>query len=429
MKWTERSFFNAKNERGIDMKKKLLSLLENKNARKAEIVAKAEKTESVEELRNLNAELDTLNEEIRSLQEMIDSMPDDDNEGEGKGQEERTKVVNSQIPGVVKAASETRKEKDEEQMEYRKAFQQFVTRGIPIPSELRTGEATKTTDLATAIPVPLANRIVETLESTGMILPLVTKSAFPAGVKIPTSSVKPVATWVNEGAGSDRQKKTVTTSIDFTHYKLRCEIAMTQEAAVMALPAFETVFVRQVSEAMTKAIESSIIKGAWNSTDNVLVGPEGILDETPPTGQALTAKNINYELLINAEAALPQAYEANARWCMTKKTFMSFVGMTDAEGQPIARINYGIGGRPERTLLGREVVLCGDYMDSFSKSLEQGKIFAFLFNFSDYVLNTNYDLGVQRKQDWDTEDWLTKAVMACDGKVIDTGSLVTIAKA
>ena len=410
------------------MKKKLLSLLENKNARKAEIVAKAEKTESVEELRNLNAELDTLNEEIRSLQEMIDSMPDDDNEGEGKGQEERTKVVNSQIPGMVKAASETRKGKDEEQMEYRKAFQQFVTRGIPIPFELRTNDVTKTTDLTAAIPVPLANRIVETLESTGMILPLVTKTAFPAGVKIPTSSVKPVATWVSEGAGSDRRKKTVATSINFTHHKLRCEIAMTQEAATMALPAFEATFVRQVSEAMTKAIESAIIKGAY-TTGNTLVGPKGILNETPPTGQALTAKDIDYKILIDAEAALPQAYEANARWCMTKKTFMSFVGMVDNNGHPIARINYGIGGRPERTLLGREVVLCsGDYMDSFSESLANDKIFAFLFNFSDYVLNTNYDLGVQRKQDWDTEDWLTKAVMACDGKVIDTNSLVTIAK-
>ena len=278
-------------------------------------------------------------------------------------------------------------------MEYRKAFQQFVTRGTPIPAELREDEVTKTTDLTAAIPVPLANRIIETLESTGMILPLVTKSAFPAGVKIPTSSVKPVATWVNEGAGSDRKKKTVTTSIDFTHYKLRCEIAMTQEAATMALPAFEATFVRQVSEAMTKAIESAIIKGAWNLEGNALVGPKGILDETPPTGQALTTKKIDYELLVNAEAALPQAYEANARWCMTKKTFMAFVGMTDAEGQPIARINYGIGGRPERTLLGREVILCGDYMDSFSASLEQGKIFAFLFNFSNYVLNTNYDLG------------------------------------
>lgn len=413
------------------MKDKLLKLLEKKNTRKAEIVAKADKAESVEELRSLNAEIDTLNEEIRSLQEMIDNMPDDESGDQGKeeGQEERTKAINSKVPGIVKSGIEARKEKDEEKLEYRKAFQQFVTRGVPIPAELRDDEVTKTTDLTAAIPVPLANRIIETLESTGMILPLVTKSAFPAGVKIPTSSVKPVATWVNEGAGSDRQKKTVTTSIDFTHYKLRCEIAMTQEAAVMALPVFETTFVRQVSEAMTKAIESAIIKGAWNLAGNALVGPKGILDETPSTGQALTAKNINYELLVNAEAALPQAYEANARWCMTKKTFMAFVGMTDAEGQPIARINYGIGGRPERTLLGREVILCGDYMDSFSASLEQGKIFAFLFNFSDYVLNTNYDLGVQRKQDWDTEDWLTKAVMACDGKVIDTGSLVTIAKA
>jgi len=413
------------------MKKKLLDLLAKKNTRKAEIVAKAEKTESVEELRSLNAELDTLNEEIRSLQEMIDNMPDDESGDQGKeeGQEERTKAINSKVPGIVKSGIEVRKEKDEEKLEYRKAFQQFVTRGVPIPAELRNDEVTKTTDLVAAIPVPLANRIIETLESTGMILPLVTKSAFPAGVKIPTSSVKPVATWVNEGDGSDKQKKTVAASIDFTHYKLRCEIAMTQEAAVMALPVFETTFVRQVSEAMTKAIESAIIKGAWNSGGNTLVGPTGILNETPPKGQALTAKKIDYELLVNAEAALPQAYEANARWCMTKKTFMAFVGMTDAEGQPIARINYGIGGRPERTLLGREVVLCGDYMDSFSASLEKEKIFAFLFNFSDYVLNTNYDLGVQRKQDWDTEDWLTKAVMACDGKAIDTGSLVTIAKA
>ena len=32
-------------------------------------------------------------------------------------------------------------------------------------------------------------------------------------------------------------------------------------------------------------------------------------------------------------------------------------------------------------------------------------------------MNTIYDMGVQRKQDWDTEDMLTKAVMSVDGKV------------
>jgi len=113
---------------------------------------------------------------------------------------------------------------------------------------------------------------------------------------------------------------------------------------------------------------------------------------------------------------------------MTKKTFGQFIGMVDQQGQPIARINYGIAGRPERILLGREVVLCGDYMDSFSASLTDGTVFAFIFNFGDYILNTIYDIGVQRKQDWDTEDMLTKAVMSLDGKVIDKNSLVTIAK-
>lgn len=337
---------------------------------------------------------------------------------------ERTAAVNDEIPGVVVSnakGQEKRKDADGEDMEYRKAFQQFVTRGTAIPAELRDDENTLTTDVTSVIPPVVVNRIVEKLESTGMILPLVTRTSFAAGINIPTSSVKPVATWVSEGAGSDRQKKT-TSYIDFTNFKLRCEISMSMEVGTMALSAFEAAFVRQVVEAMTKAIEKAIISG------DGLTQPKGILKETPAVGQALTAKTLSYKLLVDAEAALPQAYENGAVYCMTKKTFMSFIGMEDAEGQPIARINYGIGGKPERSLLGRTVVLCGDYMDSFSDTLTTGKTFAFLFNFKDYALNTVYDMGVQRKQDWDTEDMLTKAVMSVDGKVVDKNSLVTIKK-
>ena len=65
---------------------------------------------------------------------------------------------------------------------------------------------------------------------------------------------------------------------------------------------------------------------------------------------------------------------------------------------------------------------------SFADDLAAGTIFAFLFNFKDYVINTVYDMGITRKQDWDTEDMLTKAVMSLDGKVVDKRSLVTIAK-
>jgi HK97 family phage major capsid protein len=308
--------------------------------------------------------------------------------------------------------------------EYRLAFANYVTKGKAVPAKFRNegDESTLTTDVATVIPSTIIPRIVETIEKVGYILPLITRTSYTAGVSIPTSSAKPVATFVNEGAGSDRQKKS-TSSITFSRFKLRCEISMSYEVSVATLPIFEATFVRQVSEAMVKAIEAKII-----STDAGATNPKGILAETPASGQALTGiSKLTYEKLVAAEAALPEAYEGGAVWCMSKSTFMGFMGMTDAGGQPIARVNYGVGGRPERTLLGRTVIT-SDYMTSFSAGTT-GTIFAFIFNFSDYILNTTYDMGIQRKQDWDTEDMLTKAVMSVDGKVVDKGSLVTLAKA
>lgn len=404
------------------MKEKLLKLLKAKQEARTAKLKDVDKATEVAELRGYQTELEAIDEEIRSFEAMIK----DAEKKEDNGEALRTQAVNGEIPGVVVSgakAQEKRKSVDEEEMEYRKAFQQFATKGTPIPAELRDNENTLLSDIPGALPTIMVNRIVEKLETTGMILPLVNKTAFAAGIAYPTSAVKPVATFVLEGASSDRQKKTTSTSITFTNFKLRCEISMSMEASTMALAAFEAAFERQVVEAMVTKLEGTIV-----STANGTASPKGILAETPATGQALAAKTLGYKTLIDAEAALPQAYENGAVWCMTKKTFMAFIGMEDAEGQPIARVNYGIGGVPERTLLGRTVVLCGDYMDNFSATLKAGKIFAFLFKFSDYTLNTIYDMGVQRKQDWDTEDMLTKAVMSVDGKVIDKNSLVTIAK-
>lgn len=395
-------------------KEKMKALIAKKEQRKADLVKEAESCDDVATLRNLNAEMDALNEEIRGLRDIIADLP---NENDPVG---RTDVVNGIIPGMV--TSVIRDKREEGEMEYRKAFMNYVLRGTEIPAELRVDANTLTTDIGSAIPTILSNRIIEKMESVGMILPLVTRTNYAAGVNIPTSTVKPVASWVAEGVGSDRQKKT-TGVISFARFKLRCEISVSMEVSAMALSAFEEAFVRQVSEAMVKAIEQAILTG------NGTTQPKGILQETPPTGQELTPDALTYAVLVEAEAAIPQAYEAGAVWCMSKKTFMQFVGMTDQDGQPIARINYGINGKPERVLLGRPVVLSGDYLPNFSAGLSSGTVYAFIFNFKDYVLNTVYDMGVQRKQDWETEDMLTKAVMSVDGKTIDANSLVTLKKA
>lgn len=112
---------------------------------------------------------------------------------------------------------------------------------------------------------------------------------------------------------------------------------------------------------------------------------------------------------------------------MTKKTFMAFAGMVDTAGQPIARVTYGIAGKPERTLLGRQVIL-NDYMTSLGATISVDTVVAFLFNPKDYILNTNFTMGIREYYDEETEDKIKKSVMLVDGKVVDVNSLVTVTK-
>lgn len=311
---------------------------------------------------------------------------------------------------------------DYDSFEYRKAFMNYVTKGTPIPAQY-VNAVTETSDVSPVIPTTTLNRIVEELETESELLTLVTRTSYKGGLTIPTSDVKPTASWVAEGAGSTLQKSGVNGTITFAYHKLRVAVAMTLEVETMSLSAFESKFVRDVARAMNKALTAAIVSG--NGTGK----PKGILAETPVSGQALQLASgtaLSYQTLVDMESALPTAYENGAYYFMTKKTFMQFVGMTDDNGQPIARVNYGIGGKPERVLLGRGVKLLDDYMSSYAATQSADTIIAFIFRPEDYTLNTNLNITVKTYEDNDTDDKITKAVMLVDGKVVDKHSLVTL---
>jgi HK97 family phage major capsid protein len=208
--------------------------------------------------------------------------------------------------------------------------------------------------------------------------------------------------------------------VTFAYHKLRCAVAVSLEVENMAMSAFETLLINNIVEAMTKALEQAIISGSGTGQ------PKGIIKETPNAKQVVETAKLTYDDICKVEGALPQAYEAGAVWCMSKATFMGFVGMTDQNGQPIARVNYGIAGKPERVLLGRPVVCC-DYLNGFDAA-SAGDVVGFVFNFKDYVLNTNYAMGVKKYEDNETDDMVTKGIMLADGKVVDKNSLVTLKK-
>ena len=166
-----------------------------------------------------------------------------DGEGDGSGQQR----VLRNFKG---AAGEGDNDDKYGSMEYRKAFMKYVCRGEALPKEYRADAVSKSTDVGAVIPTTVLNQIVEKLESTGMILALVTRTAYKGGVSIPVSTVKPTATWVNEGAGSDKQKKNIAKDgmITFAYHKLRCAVAVSLEVDTMAISAFETLLITLINQ-------------------------------------------------------------------------------------------------------------------------------------------------------------------------------------
>ena len=330
----------------------------------------------------------------------------------------KTQNVSGQVAGNIGNVSD---DNFTNSVEYRTAFMNNVMRGSAMPKFQNADQNTLTTDVGTVIPEVLVSKIIAKAETVGQIYAKVTKTHYKGGVTIPTQNVKPVASWVAEGQGSNKQK-TTTGSITFTWHKLRCAISMSLETETMTLDIFESTFVAQVSEAMIKAIEEAIFNG--NGTSQ----PKGILKETPEVGKALSVANgskIDYEFLLKCEAAVDEEYDNGAEWYMSKKTFYEDVlSITDQAGQPIARVNVGINGKPEQTILGRKVNFT-NYLPKFESNPSASKVFGFIFNMSDYVLNENLAITVKQYEDNDTDDKITKAVMLTDGKCIQTYSLVT----
>lgn len=309
-------------------------------------------------------------------------------------------------------------------IEYRTAFMRNVLAGETIPEKFRNADAnTKTSDVSAVIPTTIMQKIVEKLESHGEILSLVTKTSYPGGLTVPTSSAKPTASWVTEGSGSDKQKKS-TGSITFSYYKLRCAISVSLEVDVVSLDFFENIFVNQVTEAMIAALETAIINGTGSGQ------PKGILKEEVIDGQNVNitkAGSITYKTLWDMKKAVPSGYRDKVRWFMNYSTFCDIMALTDTAGQPIARINYGLSGGAQFTLLGTPVVFSDD-IAAYEAAPTADTVVAFLFNPSDYILNTNYAMTVKQYEDNDTENKITKAVMLADGKTVDKNSLVTLTK-
>ncbi len=402
------------------MKAKLEAMLAKKQERKSELLERSKASEDIQELKGINAELDSINGEISELRSMVNSM--NGNEDNHLVSEPEQRNFN---PIATYSMGDTPQKRSEDEdvfatLEYRKAFKDYVMNGKPIPSEmrsqanLRANEMTVVGDIGAVIPTTIWNQVIEDLSVEGKIISRITQTSIQGGIDVPLSDINPVATWLaDENTVSDEQKAEMKAKISFSYHVLEAKVAISLLSATISLPVFEATVVRQLKKAVIRAIETAIMAGTG-------VGqPLGITkyNQLPAEQQIeMTPDNIStVTQWASVEAKIPEAYEDSVIYVMSKATWEAHLnGMVDAVGQ---KIGLGkINEKGQKILNGREV-LTVDLLPSFDQA-QQGDIFALVVDLSKYMLNSNLAMYYKKYFDEDKNKWIHKVLTIADGKMM-----------
>ena len=390
-----------------------------------EVETEEEKEEAAEETEEVEAEEHKEEETAEEVKE--EEKNEEPTSEEVRSSDEWTKVDASNLTSL--ATYEQRGGNKMENLELRTAFMNAIQSGDLSKLEKRDGYTT-TGNVEYVIPENLINDIITEINDRGYILNLCNKTNYAVGQTIPVGLISISASWVGttngdnnsgEGLGSSVQAGGVESTITFLNYKLRCVVGLTHEAGIQSLPIFEKKFVQQVSDAMIEALETAVVSGTGVNQ------PKGILLETPKSGKALDAAELTYADALKFVGAVPKKYRNGAVAFMSQNTFYDFMAIVDKNGQPVARVNAGVDGDMKQYLFGMPVIFADEYLADFATA-ETGATFAFIYNFKEYTLNTNYNLGISQRDVWENENREIKAVLACDGKAVTINSLVTLKK-
>lgn len=406
------------------MKDFLNKLIASKNDEIKRTKEMIQASEDVNEVRSLGETLDALKSELEELEAKVEEVEAEENVVEEVEEERSFNPLATY--GQNGGTPEMRNIDKNDTMEYREAFMNFVCRGVAMPAEVRT----TTADAGAVIPTSIMNEIVQNLESYGEVYSRVRKLNVQGGVEIPILSIKPTATWITANTAtseSDKQKLQANTSVTFNYYGLECKISQTLLVNVTTIDAFQALFVTLATEAIIKAIEVAIIAGTGNGQ---MLGIA--VDTRVPSGNKVTMTPTEFTTWDGWKkkvfGKMKKAYR-NGCFIMAQGTFDGYIdGMVDGNGQPIGRVNYGIADGEVYRFGGKEVLTVEDDVIANYDDASTGDVVGVFVNLKDYAINSNMELTVAKWVDQDTNEIKNKAILICDGKLVDANGVIVIKK-
>lgn len=310
--------------------------------------------------------------------------------------------------------------------EYRNAFMNYVCRGEQLPEQYRKNQAATTTaaDTGAVIPTTTLREIIRNLRERGVIFNSIRHMNIQGGVEIPILDLMPTATWVGEGA-SDEQKLEANTTVSFKYYGLECKIAQSILVSVTTFEEFQGLFVELATEAVITAIEKGVFQGSG-------VGQMLGVCKDPRVTNAVDLTDAEFASFAawkkKVFAKIPMKYQTG-KFYMSLGTYEGHIdGMVDANGQPIARANYGLETGPRYRFGGKDVQpVESDVLPDFDTA-GTGDVVAVFMDMKNYIFNSNMTMTVVNWVDHDTNKKKTKVLLICDGKAADTNGIILIKK-
>ena len=409
------------------MKNFLKKLIADKNAKLATIRSKVDASTSVEEVRNLTAEAESVQSEIRAAEAQL---------AELEAAEKREIPADATlVNGTVKASAKTPEARADESkfesMEYRKAFMAYVQNGTSIPSEYR-GAANTTAETGAAIPLTIMREIINTVKKKyGNLYSKVRKLNVQGGVEFPIGALQATFKWITEGTVSPRQKTEKLGKVSFSYYGCEIRIAQSFVSSIVTLPDFEAKIAEVIAVAYLQAMDEGIVLGTGDGQMT------GILHDARITNVVtMTAADMGNWTAWRKKffAKLPLGYRAG-EFIFPLSTVESYLEtMADSNNNPIFRqatgleVNDGDAVNPNGRFFGRDISLVEPEILPDFDTANANDVIGIFWQPDQYAINENFGFTMRRYFDEETNEWVDKAIAVVDGKVLNPNGFVLIKK-
>ena len=417
------------------MRKKILEKRQQRlTQKKSELTQRAMASNDAAEVRAINEQINEINEDLEDIREELDAIAQEERAANPPMQGDPIPANAQQVNGNVRGTFEqgTQEEDPLASMAYRKAFRAYVTAGTPIPAELRAGDATSTVETGAAIPMTVMNEVINTVRKRyGNLYSKVRKLSVQGGVEYPVGALSAKFRWINESTVSPRQKLDKLAKVSFGYNTAEIRIAQTFLSSIVTLSAFEAEISRVIAIAYLQAMDEGIVNGSGDAS------MLGILNDPRVTNTiTMTAAQMSdwTQWRKRFFAKLPLGYRAG-EFIFAASTVDAYLEtMADSNNNPIFRqatgleVNDGDAQNPNGRFFGRNIALVEEDILPDFDTANASDVIGIYWQPEDYAINENFGFTMRRYFDEETNEWVDKALVVVDGKVLNPTGYYKILK-